>query len=342
MNPFVGGQSFFSPRCGFICDSVQLFEIILASGEITQAYPSKSNPFQPGLNEDLFKALKGGSNNFGIVTRIDFNTFTQGQVWGGNIFYSFDSALHALEPFVELNAKQPYDEDALVVARVSYDQYSGVIGSNSFHYSKPVPHPPIFKGWGRSDIYKTSESLRVTDESDLVAEQLDFDPQGKRAFTNTITIKNDLHLLRKILTLWNDTLSSTTIATRDGIVFALTLMPLPPAVSAKSSNSGGNRLGLSPADGPLVVIQISASWFQASDDSAIASVANTLLGNIRTEARKADKLSAYVDLNYANKAQDVWTGRGTATLAKLKAVSLKYDPKGVFQKQVPGGFKLPF
>lgn len=337
-----GGQSFFSPHCGFICDNVQLFEIVLASGEITQAYPRKRNPDQPGKNEDLFQALKGGSNNFGIVTRIDFSTFPQGQVWGGNIFYSFTSALNALEPFVDLNGKQPYDEDALVIARVMYDQYSGVVGSNSFHYSKPLPHPPIFKGWGRSDIYKTSESLRVTDESDLVAEQLDFDPQDKRAFTSTITIKNDLPLLRKVLTLWNNTLSSTTIATRDGIVFALTLMPIPPAVAAKSALTGGNSLGLSPADGPLVVIQISASWFQASDDGTIENVANKLLANIRTEAKKAGKLSLYVDLNYANKGQDVWTGRGIAILAKLKAASLKYDPMGVFQKQVPGGFKLPF
>ena len=337
-----GGQSFFSPRYGFVCDNVQLFEIVLASGEITQAYPRKTNPDQPGKNEDLFWALKGGSNNFGIVTRIDFSTFRQELLWGGNIFYSFQSALNALEPLVALNARQPYDEDAIVLARISYDGYFGVRGSNTFHYAKPIPHPPIFTGWGRSDIYKTSESLRTTFESALVSEQLDSDPQKKRSFTNTVTIKNDLPLLQKILNLWNSTIAANSIPKVDGVAYGLQLMPMPPAISSKSIATGGNSLGINPADGPLMIIQIYANWFQASDDSLIETVAGKLLDNIRTEARKANKLSPYVDLNYANKGQDVWTGRGIVNLAKLKAVSLKYDPQGVFQKQVLGGFKLPF
>lgn len=30
---------------------------------------------------DLFKALKGGSNNFGIVTAFEFTAFEQGDFW---------------------------------------------------------------------------------------------------------------------------------------------------------------------------------------------------------------------------------------------------------------------
>ena len=38
-------------------------------------------------NPDLFMALKDGSNNFGIVTRYDLQTFPQGDFWGGFTFY---------------------------------------------------------------------------------------------------------------------------------------------------------------------------------------------------------------------------------------------------------------
>lgn len=44
-------------------------------------------------NADLWWALKGGSNNFGIVTRLDMNTFSCPEgVWGGHIYWE-----HSLE-----------------------------------------------------------------------------------------------------------------------------------------------------------------------------------------------------------------------------------------------------
>jgi hypothetical protein len=36
---------------------------------------------------DLFWALRGGGNNFGIVTRFDLQTYTQGPIWGGFNFH---------------------------------------------------------------------------------------------------------------------------------------------------------------------------------------------------------------------------------------------------------------
>jgi hypothetical protein len=40
---------------------------------------------------DLYYALRGGGNNFGIVTRFDMETFPQGKMWGGyNLFIAED------------------------------------------------------------------------------------------------------------------------------------------------------------------------------------------------------------------------------------------------------------
>lgn len=50
-------------------------EVVLPSGEIVNANATS--------NSDLWRALKGGSNNFGVVTRIDLKTFPQGKFWGG-------------------------------------------------------------------------------------------------------------------------------------------------------------------------------------------------------------------------------------------------------------------
>lgn len=58
-----GGYSFHSNSHGFACDNVANYEIVLANGSVVNANAT--------WNSDLWKAQKGGSGNFGFVTRID-------------------------------------------------------------------------------------------------------------------------------------------------------------------------------------------------------------------------------------------------------------------------------
>ena len=51
------------------CDNVKNFQVVLSSGDIVNANADE--------NPDLFWGLKGGSANFGIVTRFDLVTFPE-------------------------------------------------------------------------------------------------------------------------------------------------------------------------------------------------------------------------------------------------------------------------
>ncbi len=77
-----GGESLFQPKVGWVADNVLNFEVVLASGAIVNANQT-SYP-------DLFKALKGGSSNFGIVTHVDLKAFAFDQLWGGEIILPAD------------------------------------------------------------------------------------------------------------------------------------------------------------------------------------------------------------------------------------------------------------
>lgn len=70
-----GGVNFYGNQIGFGCDTVVNYEIVLADGSIVEANKT-SHP-------DLFWALKGGSSNFGIVTRFDLETIKSVKVWAG-------------------------------------------------------------------------------------------------------------------------------------------------------------------------------------------------------------------------------------------------------------------
>ncbi|KAF2470805.1 FAD-binding domain-containing protein [Lindgomyces ingoldianus] len=63
------GMPYFSRKTDFVCDNVVNFSVVLASGEVVQAN-AQTNP-------SLFQALKGSSNNFGIVTHITLPIFSR-------------------------------------------------------------------------------------------------------------------------------------------------------------------------------------------------------------------------------------------------------------------------
>lgn len=126
-----------------------------------------------------------------------------------------------------------------------------------------------------------------------------------------------------------------------GLALSLTIQPIPPAITSKSAALGGNSLGLDPySDGALVLCLISATWDTPADDAQIASVAKSLNAQIVDGAKAKGVFDEWVYLNYAGDGQDPIGGYGAQSGARLRAVSRKYDPGMVFQKLVPGGFKL--
>lgn len=99
----IGGNSFHSARVGFACDNVVNYQVVLASGAIVDA---NSN-----TNSDLFKALKGGSINFGIVTRFDMKTLPQEDFWGGTVTHDWSTVHEQIPAFVRFTNnihKDPY------------------------------------------------------------------------------------------------------------------------------------------------------------------------------------------------------------------------------------------
>lgn len=71
-------------------------EVVLANGTIVTA-SKDSHP-------DLLMALKGGGNNYGIVTAYTMIAHRQGMIWGGNMAFTADKTpqmLAAVREFTE-------------------------------------------------------------------------------------------------------------------------------------------------------------------------------------------------------------------------------------------------
>ena len=88
------------------------------------------------------------------------------------------------------------------------------------------------------------------------------------------------------------------------------------------------------------VLNIAISWSHEIDDTRVYAAARNIVNRSNATAYAAGLGNAYLYQNYASAEQDVFGGYGANNLAKLKAISKKYDPSGVWQKLQPGYFKI--
>lgn len=87
-------------------------------------------------------------------------------------------------------------------------------------------------------------------------------------------------------------------------------------------------------------MNISFGWNLASDDAKVIALIDETVAKVEAVTKERKLYDPFIFLNDASRNQKVIPSWGADNFAKLKAVSAKYDPSGVFQYQVPGGFKL--
>lgn len=87
-------------------------------------------------------------------------------------------------------------------------------------------------------------------------------------------------------------------------------------------------------------MSISVSWANVADDERIMAAAQAITTESEQLANSRGLGSSYIYQNYAAKYQKVFDGYGKQNHDRLRAISRKYDPSGVFQKLQPGYFKL--
>lgn len=134
-----GGISHFTTSVGWACDLVVNYEVVLADGSLVNA--SKDQ------NPDLFLALKGGANNYGVVTRYDLSTFPQGEdISVTSVSYDIAQRGAVFAAFTDLLDSSTYDPRASLVMGLLYSSESKTWKlSNSAVYSEPVAQPAVFE-----------------------------------------------------------------------------------------------------------------------------------------------------------------------------------------------------
>ncbi|KAL5335968.1 hypothetical protein BJX70DRAFT_401024 [Aspergillus crustosus] len=95
-----------------------------------------------------------------------------------------------------------------------------------------------------------------------------------------------------------------------------------------------------PYDKAMLNVAWDYSWDDPADDNLFYSLAASARNTLDSYAKLSGNYIEYIYLNYADRTQNPLAGYGADNLDFLRSVAAKYDPQGVFQRLVPGGFKV--
>ncbi|EEA25210.1 hypothetical protein TMatcc_006569 [Talaromyces marneffei ATCC 18224] len=331
-----GGLSFLSSQYGWAANNVVDYEVVLANGTITHANSS--------TNTDLFAVLKGGGNNFGIVTQYTLQTQPiSNKVWGGVMTFSHDKSPQILQAIRDFTEYYPDDKAAIIPTCEHTPLFTEWFVF--MFYDGPSPPDGIFNNFtaigADLNMTKTWNSYY-----DLLQDNDKYDLRGQRYAigTETTPLPNATVGLEVMTTLFNTFYNTTSTVVGDlGMIGTIAFQPMPRTITSKAKAMGGDLLSF-PDTHDYIIMELDIShWFASDDNGTEAAMQQYYTGldnDIKDFIAKGVLPDVYRPLfmNDAHGTQDYWGRISTADMAR--SVREKYDPELFWQKRTSGGFRL--
>ncbi|KAL4746124.1 hypothetical protein BDW72DRAFT_210713 [Aspergillus terricola var. indicus] len=323
-----GGLSYLSRERGFACDNVYGYEVVLGNGTIVYASADE--------NRDLWLALKGGSSNFGIVTRFDLAAFEQGLMWGGIVGFNYtrDAVQAHADAFSGFMTEENFDMKAMMAMILSFTEHGGFGVADSIFYTQPVPSPVVYQPFLEAGE-KLLDSTDFNTVGAMVDKLGDLLPASSNRTTEIVySFKNaPATLYTQLIQIWEEACTNLSELNISGLNIQYLIQP-------QAVTNGTNVLGLNANERDMVLATLTVLYDHAADDSVVLGELNNIVTAQTELLKQAGLYSEFKYLNYADISQDVFGSYGRENLEFMKAVSRKYDPGRVFQRNVPGGFKV--
>ncbi|KAK3935427.1 hypothetical protein QBC46DRAFT_422660 [Diplogelasinospora grovesii] len=325
-----GGLSYLTDLYGMACDNVQSFEVVLANGSLVDACATS--------HSDLFWALKGGANNFGIVTKFTVSTYPIKQGWGGLRGYTYDQlpkVLAALDAYQTKPDKDLYANLIIDVAAANQTEYGVLV---TFIYLKPVANPAAY-----APFYNITPVIDETGFATLYGLMADFPspplPPRHNWYATSFEPSPTVFAGLAALLSTNGSGAAPEVAALGGVEAGSLVVTVQPIAAHVAGVGGNNALGLRNVTQTWIALDM--SWDKAADDGIVNKALEGLLGRVQNLTVENGVALEYVFMNDASWDQGVIASYGKTSVDRLRDVQRVYDPCLVFQKLVPGGQKIP-
>lgn len=321
----------WSGKVGFTCDNVVNYEVVLASGYAHLMPPADSlNDVElthrrdiinanKTENADLWKALKGGASNFGIVTRFNIQAFYTGDLYGGLITFPNSATDQVISAFSNFTNNIVNYQDGEAFSFWSYirgsnetvilndlQDVTGAVDAPAFAEFKAIE--PVLSSTLRTDThlnmavelnfakgfrYVPTMSRAILGNSPRPLMIADFKPTDRNVWF-AITVKNDPSLLKFIVDQHNAFIPAWQDATGDD-TFRLYMIfqSFSTIFFDHGVQNGGNVLGMDSVKENSVMFEVIFVF----DNADLEDQARSSLAALR-ETVKQESVKRGLDVEY--------------------------------------------
>ncbi|KAJ6591056.1 FAD-binding domain-containing protein [Mycena vulgaris] len=307
-----GGLSWLSPSQGYAADTFKELDVVLVTGEMVTATATNKH-------SDLFRALKGGGNRFGIVTRYELHPVHTGTkdnktYFGGSIYYN--SSAEALLKATARYVREVQDPKAvLLVSMINIIVQGALIPLYlvNLFYNGPELPPDIFGDF--LSIPAMNSQLGPLSYFDVAGTLGLGDDRGFVQHFGASALVGDDELFLDAFNHWtdfsmafNDSFNTTTLA----------FTPIPDSQIQAGRAKGGNIIN--PPSGGFAAVQIYETFNSGIDD--VPPNVQIGIDMLFDQIPPSPGLPLY--LNECDSEQKVFQSYGDYKL--LQEIYAKYDP----------------
>jgi FAD/FMN-containing dehydrogenase len=300
-----GGYGYTVGEFGLACDNVTWLEVVTAEGDVVECSAEK--------NQELFWAMRGAGQNFGIATQLEYRLHALSKVYGGPLFYPLSAEiLHFYEEFVggmpdrltTLAASTKMPDGTLAFAIIVCFLGSAAEGEEAIKTLRDFGKPMVDMLTERPYL-----ELQSLFDKDI--------PAGKRYY-------NKAHNLRRI------TSGAIDVVLR----FTATMLPYPSMIGFQRLHGAGTRVAPAATAFPHRynhhVVWISPASEDPALDEEMLSWTHDCWDGLRSHADPAVYVNALDDGAIEGEAR-VREAYGS-NYDRLRALKRKMDPTNVFRQ----------
>lgn len=312
-----GGYSWKTNQYGLTVDTLQQADLVLPNGTLVTATSSQ--------NSDLFWAIKGGGNQFGIVYNWRLNTVPQtAQVYGGLRTYTADQIPAVVQAVAEFSAKST-DPKAQTIP--TFNTVAGIPGISLLgFYDGPSPGDALSAYFDApATTAKTfTDGWKSQSFTDLVRSAPANATAGTRGLFHTVSLKSySLPIIQQIA---NQSVYWGTRPLRSGVFISYDVEPF-----LQNWSDGHAQDAAYPHKNSPLPLNLYFAWTNPLDDAFYAAAAKEsarLLTDLaNSEGQNLSQYTLYPNYAIAGTSPaDLFGQQNAARLAQLKQ---QYDPSNV-------------